>query len=190
MWRKKSVTYVEVQCKHEIRLVNLDNLKRGKQLGCQLCYLERNNLPIFKSENERNLWYRFRSIVLRCTNPSTHGYNTYKTVKIHKEWIKNPMSFVQYVQTLLNFSIDLTLDRIDNTKGYEPGNLRWATPKEQANNRKDTKYVNYQNNTIPLSEFIEKYSKYSATHTRWLIQNGHSPEECAVRTSYHTNRSI
>jgi hypothetical protein len=49
-----------------------------------------------------------------------------------------------------------TLDRIDGTKGYTPGNCRWATPKEQMRNRKDNCRITYNGQTLCLAEWTER----------------------------------
>ncbi|KKN69789.1 hypothetical protein LCGC14_0437350 [marine sediment metagenome] len=73
----------------------------------------------------------------RCGNPLVINYNAYggRGIKVWEEWIKQPEWFAAYLCTLPGWTNhSLTIDRINNDKGYVPGNLRWATHKEQSKN--------------------------------------------------------
>ena len=76
----------------------------------------------------------------RCSNPNNVSYKNYggRGIKMSKEFL-DPVTFVEYVKKLKDFSLrkekKLTLDRIDNNKGYERGNLRWATKTMQSLNK-------------------------------------------------------
>ncbi|KKM94261.1 hypothetical protein LCGC14_1200070 [marine sediment metagenome] len=81
------------------------------------------------------------SIKTRCSNQSRADYRYYggKGIKLSEEFSNDFLSFYNYVISLDKYdereSKKLTLDRISNVGDYDRGNLRWATRKEQANNR-------------------------------------------------------
>ncbi len=68
-------------------------------------------------------------------------------------WLSDPKSFCEYIGEPP--SEDCTIDRIDNSKGYEPGNIRWASPLEQANNKTNNVKIEFQGQKFTsISHFI------------------------------------
>jgi hypothetical protein len=73
----------------------------------------------------------------------------------------------------------LSLDRIDNNRGYSKSNCRWATRKEQGNNTRANHRVVIDGQEMTIMQAAEKYSICHDT-LRYRIKNGMSPER-AVR---------
>ena len=89
--------------------------------------------------SERSIWYK---MVSRCHNREDPAYRWYgrRGIRVCKDW---RLSFEVFLsQVGRRPKPGLTLDRIDNDGHYEPGNVRWATRKEQAvNSRKAITYA-------------------------------------------------
>jgi len=82
---------------------------------------------------------RISAIIVRCTNPHSKTYPDYggRGIVVHAPWLASRLEFLQYLCSLPG-SDEKTfqLDRIDNSKGYVPGNLRFCTRSQNMANKR------------------------------------------------------
>lgn len=104
----------------------------------------------------------------RCSNSKDKFYKCYggKGITVCDEWSKNFESFYNWAMSN-GYASNLTLDRINTDLGYCPENCRWATAKQQANNKTTNHYLTYQGKTQSMAMWADEIGiSYSTLRAR------------------------
>lgn len=141
------------------------------------------------SEN-RGLYSKYGAMKARCNRKTHPKYKDYggRGITICDEWLDKDTGFDAFADWALShgYRDDLTIERIDVNGNYCPENCRWATNKEQAQNKQNTRWVEYKGERMSLPTLCEKYGlNYYTMHDR-LYHIGMSVEE-AVETPKREN---
>lgn len=120
----------------------------------------------------------WRSMVKRCHLPSASGYKNYggRGIKVCEAW----MDFQAFYADMGDAPTGLSIDRIDVNGDYEPSNCRWATQKQQSENRRNSRRVDVCGQQIPLREAAKQLG--IPPHTLyWRVKRGISSEDITKR---------
>lgn len=143
-----------------IRAVDKTSLMSGATKSCGCLKQEVTTNRNFKHGMAYNNTYRlWKGIKDRCLNTNDSRYKDYggRGITMYEAWIKDFQTFYDYVSKLPHFGEKgYSLDRINNNGNYEPDNLRWATAKEQARNKRNNIIVEYEGQKMTLPEASEK----------------------------------
>lgn len=179
---KPTVKVAKVRCAGSVssphdpveRYVHVSNLKQGLSTSCG-CAANLHGLAQ-KNGKRHPLYHIWNGVVSRTQNPSDRAYANYggRGITLSEEFL-DPRAFVDYISSLPNFEHRepqaLQLDRADNSKGYERGNLRWVTAKVNSSNKRTNHVVldTLTNVKALASQIAKDAGKFSLYHRKHVL---------------------
>lgn len=170
--------------------VRIDHLRGGKVISCGCEAARRASARAHRMHEANTTHGKSRSRVhnawlgmkQRCENANHRFYSYYggRGITVCERW-----------QDFENFLADMgepgegeTLDRVDNNRGYEPGNCRWASRREQMNNRRVNRTITWKGVTATVAE----WSALTGIHYNTIAKRldaGRPPDEILSYDNFH-----
>ena len=125
--------------------------RSGAQLACG-CLRGRHTKH---ADSNSKLYRVWDSMVRRCHSPTHKAFKAYgdRGITVCTQW-RDYCGFKEWAESN-GYKQGLTIDRIDNDRGYQPDNCRWATRKEQQNNRRCCVYFEHDGQRLTVTQWSE-----------------------------------
>lgn len=166
-----------------ITKVNAGNLKKGHTISCGCLQKQRTKEAKtthgHKTNGKESITYRtWASMIDRCKNHNNKQFNDYggRGITVCERWQK----FENFLADMGERPEGMTIERIENDKGYYKENCRWATRKEQQNNTRTNRFLTYNGKTQTLAQWADETGFKETTISR-RIELGWSIEK-AINT--------
>lgn len=151
-------------------IVEGTQLRSGKTKSCGCLVRDTmRRIATVHGMSKSRIYVIYRCMIQRCYDVNYTGYIKYgaRGITVCEQWRS---SFESFYDWAINNGYDdtLTIDRIDNDKGYSPDNCRWATNRVQANNRRSNIIITANGETHTLKEWSDISGiGYSCLSYRW-----------------------
>ncbi len=137
--------------------------------------IERNISRRTHGMKNTRVYHIWRSMRQRCEYPGKSTYSLYggRGIKVCSRWNK----FENFLEDMgVPPSNSHSIDRVDSNGDYEPSNCRWATQKEQQNNRRNNRLLHYQDQCMTLAQWADLLG-ISRTTLQMRLSSGWSIED-------------
>ena len=116
-----------------------------------------------------NVWMGMRD---RCHNPNNASYDRYggRGIEVDERWFH---SFEEFYKDMGPRPDGMTIERIDNNGNYEPGNCRWASRREQANNTRRNRFVETPLGRLTIAQ-LSRATGMTIEGLRYRMRQGQS----------------
>lgn len=173
--------------------VRTSSLKDGNTKSCGCLKKDLVSQVNYKHGQKGTRLYRiWGTMKKRCYYPKHKNYMNYggRGITICEEWL-GEHGFENFASWALNngYSDELTIDRIDNRKGYSPENCRWATATEQQNNRRNNVKYFYEGKSLSAKEWANTKGIPLRTLLNRLYIQKWSIERALTEPLYKSNQT-
>lgn len=170
-------------------LVDIHSLVSGRSTRCDKCAFQKaaETRRIYEKDtseerHQRRLLTRISAAIGRCTDPLNRQYPQYggRGIGVYSEWLRDRRLWLEHLYSLPGWDDpQATCDRIDNDRGYEPGNIRFVSHRKQQSNKRQTVWIEYAGKRMSGVEFWKEFCPRYRTPGTVLrkIREGKSPEQ-------------
>ncbi|MFV5474977.1 hypothetical protein VXQ12_05770 [Acinetobacter baumannii] len=187
----KSRTYWICECEcGNAKHMMADNLRKKDRIPSCGCYKSEyfSNLNSSHKLSKTRVYRSWASAKQRCINPNDTNYHQYgaRGIKICDRWnsFENFLEDMGYPET-----VSLTIERIDVNGDYEPSNCRWATSKEQARNKTNTTFYEFNGKKMIITDW-EEFLGIRVVTLRKRLEMGWSIERVFSKNNHIFNKPV